>query len=292
MIFITGADGQLGSHLQNYLKKQDLEFIPLNRKQLDISKKADVKKFFQDKKLSLLINAAAYTNVDQAEVCSEDAYRVNDLGVSNLAEICNLKNIPIIHISTDYVFDGFSDSPYRPDDPTNPICIYGKSKLAGERALIANTEKFLLIRTSWVFSEYGKNFFQTILRLAKTSETLKVISDQYGNPTYAGDLARAIVHSIPRILDDSNFFGTYHYGGDEVCSWYDFANEICEIASSKKIISKIPEIIPISSDEFISKAKRPIYSVLDSSKFCSTFNLDKSNWRLAIKNILDISNTR
>lgn len=292
MIFVTGADGQLGTHLQNCLKEQDLAFTPLSRKQLDISKKADVKKFFQDKKFSLLINAAAYTNVDQAEVCSKDAYLVNDLGVSNLAEICNLKNTPIIHISTDYVFDGSGDSPYRPDDLTNPICIYGKSKLAGERALIASTKKFLLIRTSWVFSEHGKNFFKTILGLAKTTETLKVISNQYGNPTYAGDLARAIVHSIPRILEDSKFFGTYHYGGDEACSWYDFANEICHIASSKKIILKIPEIIPILSEEFISKAKRPSYSVLDSSKFCSTFNLNKSNWRLAIKDILDISNVR
>ena len=286
MICITGASGQLGLHIQDQLIKKNYQYIAVERSQLDISDAKEVQHFFKNLDLTLLINTAAYTNVDQAEKNAQEAYAVNEKGIQHLSDICNLYDAPMVHISTDYVFNGMSHEPYQPNDETDPLNIYGQSKLAGEKVLINNANKFLLLRTSWVFSEYGKNFFKTILNLAKKNTHLRIVSDQFGNPTYAGDIAEALVSAIPNILLNQNINQVYHYGGHETCTWYEFATEICKEALLRKIIFKMPDIIPVPTSEFISKANRPQYSVLDSSIFCSNFNLSKSNWKLAIKKIL------
>ena len=272
MICVTGANGQLGLHIQEHLKKQCYEYIPVERSKLDISSNEEVKDFFKNINLTLLINAAAYTDVDKAERKVKEAYLVNEKGVRNLTNICNENDAPIIHVSTDYVFNGTSTKPYQSDDKTDPINVYGQSKLAGEITIKKHANKFLLLRTSWVFSEYGKNFFKTILNLAKENTVLKIVSDQYGNPTYAGDLAEALVSAIPKIFSNQNINQVYHYGGDDACSWYEFANEICAQAVSQKIIYQMPNIIPVSASEFVTEANRPSYSVLDSSNFCTDFN--------------------
>ena len=285
MICLTGSEGQLGLHIQNQLKINGYEYLSLNKNTLDITNNKSIKKYFEDKNISLLINAAAYTNVDKAESDSKSAFLVNEKGPRYLSEVCNSFDAPIIHISTDYVFDGLNDCPYKPGDKTNPKSVYGKSKLAGEEAIISNANSYILIRTSWVFSEYRKNFFNTIFNLAKKNDTLRVVSDQFGSPTYAGDLAKAIVSIIPTIHLTQKIRATYHYGGDQICTWYDFANEICKEAFATKALIKIPKIIPVSSDEFLTPAKRPKYSALDSSEFCKSFSLNNSNWRTALKNI-------
>lgn len=286
MICVTGANGQLGLHIQEHLSKKCYEYIPVERSKLDISNDEEVKNFFKNINLTLLINAAAYTDVEKAERNIQEAYLVNEKGVRNLTNICNLKDAPIVHFSTDYVFNGTSTMPYQSEDKTDPINVYGQSKLAGELILKKHANKFLLVRTSWVFSEYGKNFFKTILNLAKENTVLKIVSDQYGNPTYAGDLAQALVSAIPEIFSSRNINQIYHYGGDDTCSWYEFANEICTQAVSQKILDQMPNIIPVPASEFITDANRPMYSVLDSSNFCSNFNQIKSNWKLAITKIL------
>ena len=286
MIFITGAGGQLGRHLQDQLLLSGYNFSSIERSKLDISNYKDVKEFFLNKNISILINAAAYTNVDKAEESIEEAFKVNKTGVENLIEICNQSNATLIHISTDYVFNGKSKKPYQPSDMCDPLGVYGKSKLAGETAVMKKANRFIIIRTSWVFSEHGRNFFKTIINLAKTRKELRVVADQYGNPTYAGDLAKAIVSLIPNILSDQNINHIYHYGGNQICSWYEFSSEICKEAVLCKIIPKMPDITPVKTSEFDTLAERPIFSGLDSSLLCKIINLSESDWKHAIKKIL------
>lgn len=255
-VWIAGANGQLGKSLQDVVKQYSAsknEYHFLSREDLDISNPKQVSSFFSMNSVDCLVNCAAYTAVDKAESEVEKAFAINAEGVKNLAKNCQLQNAELIHISTDYVFDGMASRPYLPKDSPNPINVYGKSKLEGEKQAIENNSKTIVIRTSWVYSEYGTNFHKTMLRLMAEQEEIRVVSDQIGKPTYAGDLAKYIFDLIE---NESSDYGIHHFSGKEQMSWYEFA---VKIAKENQFTTRI---IPISTEEFPTPAKRPKWSVL------------------------------
>lgn len=271
MYLVTGAGGQLGTELRVLLKDSA---IYVDRNELDISSETDVKRFLEQNNFDCIINCAAYTAVDKAEDEPLLAEAVNHLGAKWLAKYGRT----IIHISTDYVFDGTSHVPYLEDYQTNPVSEYGKTKLAGEKAVMEQAETAIIIRTSWVYSSYGNSFVKTMLRLGRERESLNVVCDQIGTPTYAGDLAKAIVKILPQI--HRNRKEIYHFTNEGVCSWYDFAVAIMELAG-------LPcKVYPIESNDYPSKAKRPYYSVLNKKKIKDVFCLQIRHWRNALSDIL------
>ena len=226
-LLITGADSQLGRCLQDLPSKGKNIILAANRNKLNINSSNSIDNIFEIFTPSIVINTAAYTAVDKAEIEKNQAFATNQLGVSNLAKACKKDDIPLIHISTDYVFDGTARKPYKPDDLTNPKSIYGKSKLAGEKEVIRILKKHIIIRTAWLFSEYGGNFFNTILSLVKNRKNINVVNDQYGCPTYSGDLAKSILRICELISAGNQAWGTYNYCGDQQVSWYEFAESYC-----------------------------------------------------------------
>ena len=285
-ILIVGGNGQLGRCLIDRLKPSDWKYHSLGRMEMDITNFDQVSSVSREINPSIIINTAAYTNVDQSETDQDLALMVNELGPYNLAKICKILNIPLIHISTDYVFDGMSKQPYNTSDLVNPQSIYGHSKLRGEVKIKDNCDSFLILRTAWLFSEYGNNFLKTILRLSVERDNLKIVSDQIGCPTYAGHLAEVIIKTIPKLLSGNFKKGIFHYAGDKQCSWYDFAKIILSTASKNNYLNKIPELIKVTTEEYITAAKRPRYSVLDSSSFCELFEVLPSNWREVLPSII------
>ncbi|MEH6649460.1 MAG: dTDP-4-dehydrorhamnose reductase [Motiliproteus sp.] len=279
-LLLTGADGQFGRCLQD--RAGDHQLIALNRHGLDITDAKAVSDCLQQHRPDIVINGAAYTDVDRAESEPEKAYAVNRDGAANLAHACAKLDIPLIHISTDYVFDGTATTPYKPNDPTNPINVYGKSKLAGEEAIREIWPKHLIIRTSWLFSEYGNNFVKTMLRLAKERDEISVVNDQVGCPTYAGHLAE-----VALVLLDVSRWGTCHVVGDPAISWHGFANAIRKAASEQKHLQCLPRIIPISTTEYPTAALRPLHSQLASTVVLdghsSSYDL---NWNTALDRVL------
>ncbi len=282
-ILITGANGQLGSEFR-YLagsgKNYELgikgipkfNFIFVAREELDINNSKKVEHFCKHNEVTVMVNCAAYTAVDNAENEPNQANEVNHLAVENLAEIAKAHNIKLIHISTDYVFNGKNHKPYKETDSTNPESVYGKSKLAGENAMQAvNPANSVIIRASWIYSSFGQNFVKTMLRLGKERKEVSVVSDQVGTPTNARDLAKAVISIIP-MLDNINV-EVYHYGNTGVCSWYDFAEAIFEI---NNIDCKVN---PITTEGYPTLAKRPYYSVMDKRKLIEKFKLDLEHWR-------------
>lgn len=269
---VTGANGQLGSELRLLMGSSA---VYIDRDELDISDESAVKKFLKNNPFEGIINCAAYTAVDKAEDEPEEADKANHLGSKWLAKYGKR----IIHISTDYVFDGINHIPYCESDLTNPVSVYGKTKLAGETAVLDEASTAVVIRTAWLYSPYGNNFVKTMLRLGKVRESLGVVSDQIGSPTYAGDLARAIVEILPRISDGQK--DIYHFTNEGVCSWYDFAVTIMQMAGLSCRIN------PIESKDYPTKAKRPFYSVLNKKKIRDTFNLQIRHWRSALEQVLD-----
>lgn len=256
-VLITGANGQLGRCLKDAVSQNPVEgyqFLFLTREDLDISQKELVETFFFSNKIDFCVNCAAYTAVDLAETEVEQAFKINSDGVKFLAEECDEQAITLIHISTDYVFDGTQNTPYLPETPTNPINVYGKSKLAGENWVLQSSPKSIIIRTSWVYSQYGKNFYTTMVRLMQERDELNVVSDQIGKPTDANDLAKYIVHIISS--KDENY-GIRNFAGNEVMSWYDFAKKIAAENNFKT------RIHPIPTSAYPTPAKRPMWSVLD-----------------------------
>lgn len=271
MWLVTGANGQVGSELKLLL---GTSAVYVDRTELDISDELAVKNFLGNNRFDGIINCAAYTAVDKAEDEPEEADKANHLGPKWLAKYGKY----IIHISTDYVFDGTSHVPYREDDQTNPVSEYGETKLAGEKAVMEQAETAIIIRTSWVYSSYGNSFVKTMLRLGRERESLNVVCDQIGTPTYAGDLAKAIVKILPQI--HRNRKEIYHFTNEGVCSWYDFAVAIMEMAG-------LPcKVYPIESNDYPSKAKRPYYSVLNKKKIKDVFCLQIRHWRNALSDIL------
>ena len=277
-VLVTGANGQLGKSL-NYLvdqTKTDHRFVFATREQLDLTDFQNIRSFIEKKQFDVIINCAAYTAVDKSEVEKKQANLVNHLSVKNIAEIARDNGIKLIHISTDYVFDGLKLKPYNEKDNASPKNVYGKTKLDGENAILSTMVcDALIIRTSWLYSEYGNNFLDTILKLSKTKEKLDVVSDQIGSPTYANDLAIAIL----QIIESKKFFAAsqlsevYHYSNDGKCSWYDFAREIIQISGKKCSID------PISSKNYPQRATRPKHVFLDKDKIRNTFGLDIIFWK-------------
>lgn len=228
--------------------------------------------YVNDNDIKIIINCAAYTNVDKAEDDYETADLLNNKAVENIAIVCKESDIVLFHISTDYVFQGDKNTPCSEDEPTNPLGVYGVTKLEGEKSVINSGCKYLIFRTAWLYSSFGNNFVKTMRKLTSERDSLKVVFDQVGTPTYAADLAEVIVKIInERLFENSN--GIYHFSNEGVCSWYDFAQQISELSGNKC------DIQPCYSNEFPSKVKRPNFSVLDKSKIKSTFNISIPYWR-------------
>ena len=284
-ILLTGKNGQLGRCFLD-VAASDHELYSFGSDQLDISDSSQVAERIAQVMPDIIVNAAAYTAVDKAEGDSERSYAVNEQGVRHLADQAALLGIPVIHVSTDYVFDGQAFTPYLPSDETNPQGVYGESKLAGERALATATTKYIVLRTAWVFSEYGNNFVKTMIRLAKERDSVSVVADQYGCPTYAGDLAIAIKDLCDRYAVARKLaWGTYHYCGNTPTSWHGFARTIFAVAKDQAVIDNIPKLTAISTDQYPTPAKRPEYSVLDC-KSLDSIGLLKSHWVLALNKVL------
>ena len=256
-VLVTGANGQLGKCLQdvvNQFQPSNYQFLFLNRSELDISNKELVESFFFSNKIDYCVNCAAYTAVDLAETEAEAAFKANSDAVKYLAVECVEQDATLIQISTDYVFDGEKTEPYLPEDRTNPINVYGKSKLEGERWALELNPKSIVIRTSWVYSPYGKNFYTTMLRLMAERDELNIVSDQIGKPTDARDLAQYIYDLI---LSQDSHYGIRNFSGNEVMSWYDFAKKIAEENGFSTKLNPIP------TSQYPTPAKRPMWSVLE-----------------------------
>ena len=271
-VLVTGCKGQLGSELQELSGAYEYNFYFTDRDSLDIIDKESVANFIKNNSIDIIINTAAYTAVDKAEEDQENADKVNHLATNYLAELAKEHNIKLIHISTDYVFDGKNYKPYNEGDITNPNGVYGATKLAGEKAMQEiNPKNSIIIRTSWVYSSFGANFVKTMLRLGKERDSLGVIFDQVGTPTYARDLAKAILEILPQINSDK--VEIYHYSNEGVLSWYDFAKEIIRMA---KLECKIN---PIETKEYPTPAVRPHYSLLNKAKIKKEYNIEIPYWK-------------
>lgn len=271
-ILVTGANGQLGSEIQSLSSHYIYQFYFVSKTELDITDMNSIKNYIKDKNINVIINCAAYTAVDNAENSQELAFKINTEGVRNLALISKENGIKLIHISTDYVFDGENFKPYIETDITSPQNIYGKSKLDGEKEMIGvNPKSSIIIRTSWVYGYYGKNFVKTMLKLGKERDSLCVVFDQIGTPTYAKDLAKAILDILPFVKNEN--VEIYNYSNEGVISWYDFAKEIMCMAKLKC------DIIPIERKDYLTLAKRPCFSVFNKAKIKKEFNLKIPYWK-------------
>ncbi|GAA4761606.1 MULTISPECIES: dTDP-4-dehydrorhamnose reductase [Flavobacterium] len=274
VVLVTGASGQLGQSLQFIASHySEMQFIFASSQDLDITNTERVLTFFEQNKIDFCVNTAAYTAVDKAELEHERALFVNVIGPKNLAIACEKSNVTLIHISTDFVFDGSAEKPYLESDETNPIGVYGQTKLDGEKEVISNCDKYFILRTSWVYSKFGNNFMKTMLRLAQDRTELNVVSDQIGTPTNAVDLAEVIVAMIK---SKNKEYGIYNFSNEGICSWFDFAKEIFKINNVNI------QVNPILTEAYPTPAKRPKYSVLDKSKIKSTFGITIKNWQEAL----------
>ncbi|WP_283709991.1 dTDP-4-dehydrorhamnose reductase [Pseudoalteromonas prydzensis] len=285
-ILITGKNGQVGSCLVSQLQSMSsVSFLALSRDELDITNAEQVDNVVNEYKPSVIINAAAYTAVDKAESEHELAHAINCLGPKNLAKAATNVNAAIIHISTDYVYAGDKLGPYSELDQVDPQGVYGQTKLAGELAVMKECPAHVILRTAWVFSEFGNNFVKTMLRLAQTRDTLGVVSDQFGGPTYAKDIASAILKIAQHIEQGSTKFGVYNYSGYPHVSWQEFAKQIFESALTHSIIAAPIVVDGIATADYPTPAKRPANSKLDCSKIASDFNIAPSDWLSTLNNI-------
>ena len=285
-ILITGANGQLGTCMRNAANASKDNYIFTDVAELDITDAEAVGKMVKDNDVKVIVNCAAYTNVEKAETDEDFAEVLNAKAVRNLAEAVKANDGTLIHISTDYVFGGsLGNTPRNEEEPTNPTGVYGITKLHGERHIAESGVKAIIIRTAWLYSEYGKNFVKTMLSLTSTKPELKVVFDQVGSPTYAQDLANAIFGIIEN-RDFDGKEGIYHYSNEGVCSWYDFTKMIADIAGNNEC-----DIQPCHSNEFPSPVTRPSYSVLDKTKFKDTFGIKVPYWTDSLKKcILNLNN--
>ncbi|MFV0185856.1 dTDP-4-dehydrorhamnose reductase [Empedobacter falsenii] len=274
-ILVTGANAQLGQSILEQSKNyKEIECFFVTRNELDITNEELVKHYFDDKSFDFVVNCAAYTAVDKAEDEQESAYLVNAKATEFLAKITNEKKIPFIHVSTDYVFDGTASQPRIETDQTNPIGVYGQTKLEGENLALKNNPKTIILRTAWVYSRFGNNFVKTMLRLFQEKESISVVADQIGSPTNAIDLADAILEIIST---DELTYGIFNYSNEGKCSWFEFAQKIKEFSSSTI------EINPVPTSAYPTKAKRPAYSLLDKTKIKEVYQLTIPNWEDSLK---------
>jgi dTDP-4-dehydrorhamnose reductase len=284
-ILLTGAYGQVGNEIVDLAVKSSLELYPFTHQQLNITEFEQLKQTISTIKPHYIINAAAYTAVDRAESERERAFAVNALGVKHLAKIAQEYDIPLLHISTDYIFDGHKKLAYCEDDAANPLSVYGLSKLSGENLLRETWFKHIILRVSWVFGAYSSNFVKTIVRLAKEHSELSIIADQRGAPTYSGDIAQTLLKIIKCLHMGQTDWGTYHYTGTPTLSWYEFAKKIVDEAKQHQQLV-LREIIPISTLEYPSLARRPYNSELACDKFAQVFNIKPNNWSEGLKKVV------
>ena len=264
-----------------------LQILATGRDELDITQVDAVNGYFQEHKPEIVINAAAYTAVDKAESEPELAYAINRDGAANLARACAEANIPLLHISTDYVFDGRKEEAYVETDESNSQTVYGKSKLAGENAIESILKQYIILRVSWVFGANGNNFVKTMLRLSKERDVLKIVSDQYGGPTPATDIAKTLLNIVKYRSENGAIpCGIYHYSGEPVTSWYEFAEAIFEKAAALQMVDRIPSVGPITTSEYPTPAKRPFNSVLDCQKIKRELNITQPEWHTGLDNVL------
>ena len=278
-ILVTGANGQLGSELRELSDQYpQYQFIFLSKDELDISDAEKTFLVFKNTAPDFCINCAAYTAVDKAETEKEEAFKINSQSARNLAAAAKNSKTRFIHISTDYVFNGRSDKPYTEDHATDPVNVYGHSKLQGEFACQEENEESIIIRTSWVYSRFGNNFVKTMLRLMQTKKEISVVADQYGSPTYAADLAQIMI----QIINSENWVpGIYHFSNDGETNWFEFANAIKEIINSDCLIH------PISTGQYPTPAMRPVYSVLNKEKIKDVYAVIPNHWKDSLRICLD-----
>ena len=293
-ILVTGANGQLGNEIRNLAPRSGHNFIfsditepdGLSTLVLDITDGEKVLETARKNNVGCIVNCAAYTNVDKAEDQEDLAYKLNAVAAGNLAQAAAVTGALLIHVSTDYVFSGDACLPYRETDATNPTGAYGRTKLAGEKVVEESGCRYIILRTAWLYSPYGNNFVKTMRRLTSERESLNVVFDQVGTPTYAADLAYAIFDIIENGKAGGNE-GIYHFSNEGVCSWYDFAKTIAELSGNTACC-----ISPCHSDEFPSKVKRPSFSVLDKTKYKGTFGMDIPYWTDSLKKCIETIESR
>ncbi len=277
-VLVTGSNGQLGSEIRQWAESSDCKYIFTDLAELDITNVDAVRDMVTKLEVGYIINCAAYTAVDKAEDDQDLAYLVNHKAVESLAIVSKECGVKLVHVSTDYVFSGKGNTPLNEEQQTEPIGVYGQSKLVGEQSVMASGCEYMIVRTSWLYSQYGHNFVKTIRSLSAQRDSLKVVFDQVGTPTHAKDLAQAIC----TIVETKEFVqGVYHYSNEGVCSWFDFAREIVLLSGHEC------EIAPCYSDEFPSKVTRPSYSVLDKTKIKQIYNLSVPYWRDSLKECID-----
>ncbi len=279
-ILVTGANGQLGMEFREIaFGFPAFEFVFVSRDELAIDNPEALQLFFDNNRIDYCINCAAYTAVDKAEAEQETAMSINAIAVGALADYCKQQNAVFIHFSTDYVFNGNAAAPYKPEDKTDPVNFYGQTKLKGEELALQSNPQSIIIRTSWVYSSFGKNFVKTMLRLMAEKDAIGVVSDQVGCPTYAADLARAVME----IIHSGNLAaGIYHYCNEGIISWFDLATAIKEIADSSCIVN------PIQTKDYPTPAKRPAYSALDTQKIASVYDLAIPQWRESLERCIKL----
>lgn len=286
-VLITGCNGQVGHCLVRILSNtENVSLLAVDREELDVTDKKSVSDKVKAFKPTIIINAAAHTAVDKAEDEVELAFAINRDGPKYLAEVAQEVDAAIIHISTDYVFEGNKVGEYVENDVTNPQSVYGASKLAGEIAVAEVCDKHVILRTSWVFGEHGNNFVKTMLRIAESRNELSIVGDQFGGPTYAGDIAKALVKIATSISNgDSVEYGVYHYSGLPHVSWYGFANRIFDNAVVQGVLRDKPKLSSITTEQYPTPAKRPKNSKLSTEKISNSFAIDASDWKAAILKI-------
>ena len=285
-ILVLGCNGQLGRCLYDQLEKTDHNVVYASREQIDIADFEATKNQIKQILPNIVINASAYTEVDKAEQDQDKADLINHIAVANIAASCNELDCWLVHVSSDYVFDGVSKLPYKEDDQTNPQCIYGNTKLKGELVIQSSGCRHIIIRTAWVFSEHGNNFLKTMLRLGAELSELRIVGDQIGCPTYAHDVANSIVVILEQIISNELDSDLYHFGGNVCCSWAAFAQAIFDEALELKLIERKPNVIAITTKEFPTLAKRPLQSQLNSNKIKTKFMIDASDYIPGIRSSL------
>lgn len=280
-ILITGGDGQVGREFAELPAADKIDLIRVNRAQLDVTDAASIKRIIELYQPHALINSAAYTAVDRAETETEQAYAINCEAARLLAIACREHKVKLLHISTDYVFDGTKplEQTWLETDTCNPQSVYGASKLAGEQAILAELPDAFILRTSWVFGRFGNNFVKTMLRLGAERDSLNVVNDQFGGPTHALDIAATLVKAAGYLIDDKIAGGIYHYGGSPHCSWQQFAEAIMQAGVAHAMLERAPTVNGIPSSDYPTPAKRPANSQMNGNKLASALGIAPSNWQ-------------
>jgi len=284
---VTGSNGQAGKELCKKGRARGFDITALDLPDFDITDAEAVDEAVSRDNIVAVINAAAYTAVDRAESEPDTAFRVNQKGPANLAASCKKQGIPLVHISTDYVFDGSKKDAYIETDPVSPVGIYGKSKAAGERDVRTILKEHIILRTAWLCSEHGNNFVKTMIKLGQERDTIGVVADQYGCPTFAPDLAGAILDIIGQVSEKRDIpWGTYHYCGRGVTTWYDFAKKALEQAGEYTTL-KVQQIVPLSTEEYPTPTQRPVNSAMDCSLIEKNFNIIPKLWQDSLNNLIE-----